>query len=310
MLSESTGSIGDTVHDTSSLTGATSDAGGTVTYTAYSNATCTTGARAAGVKTVTAGVVPNSDGLVFNSAGDFYWQAVYSGDSNNNGATSSCESEHLVIGKNSPSIATQLSASSAAIGATVHDSSTLTGATADAGGTVTYTAYSNDTCSTGARDAGTVTVSRRRRADSNGLQFNSAGDVLLAGRVQRRRQQQGRNERVLGRAARDRQERSDDRDDAVRHDRGDRRLGARLFEPEGATSDAGGTATYTVYTNNTCTESPRDAGTVTVSGGDVPDSNGLTFDHAGDYFWQVVYSGDANNGPPRARATPRTTSIS
>jgi hypothetical protein len=85
------------VHDSSTLTGATSNAGGTVTYTVYTNNTCTTGAQSAGTKTVTNGVVPNSDGVTFNSAGTFYWQAVYSGDANNNGATSTCTSEQLVI---------------------------------------------------------------------------------------------------------------------------------------------------------------------------------------------------------------------
>ena len=43
----------------------------------YNNNACTTGARDAGTKTVTGGVVPDSNGIVFDSAGDFYWQAVY-----------------------------------------------------------------------------------------------------------------------------------------------------------------------------------------------------------------------------------------
>ena len=35
----------------------------------------------------TAGAVPNSATVTFNTAGTYYWQAVYSGDANNNGAT-------------------------------------------------------------------------------------------------------------------------------------------------------------------------------------------------------------------------------
>src|SRR5258705_7333294 len=101
------------------------------------------------MKTVTNHLVPDSNGIQFNSAGDFFWQAVYSGDANNNGATSTCTEEHLVIAKNSPTIATTLSSSTGAIGDTVHDSSALTGATASAGGTVTYTVDTNNTCSTG-----------------------------------------------------------------------------------------------------------------------------------------------------------------
>src|SRR5262249_36506404 len=45
-------------------------------------------------------VVPDSNGVQFNQAGTFFWQAVYSGDANNNGATSACQSETLVIAPN------------------------------------------------------------------------------------------------------------------------------------------------------------------------------------------------------------------
>src|SRR5262249_52487528 len=149
----SSGAIGDTVHDSSTLTGATADAGGTVTYTVYSNDTCTTGARDAGTKAVTNGSVADSDGLAFNSAGTFYWQPVYSGDPTNKAATSSCKAAVPTIGKHTPPIAPPLSETTGAIGDPVHDSSTLSGATPTAGGTVTYTVYSNDTCTSGARDA-------------------------------------------------------------------------------------------------------------------------------------------------------------
>jgi hypothetical protein len=83
-LSDTTVSIGDTVHDSATLTGASGDAGGTVTYTVYSDNTCTQNPVDAGTKTVTNGNVPDSNGVTFNSAGTFFWQAVYSGDANNN----------------------------------------------------------------------------------------------------------------------------------------------------------------------------------------------------------------------------------
>jgi uncharacterized repeat protein (TIGR01451 family) len=70
---------------------------GTVTSTVYSDNACTLSPRDAGTKTVVDGVVPDSDTLTFNSAGTFYWQAVYSGDANNDAATSDCASEALVV---------------------------------------------------------------------------------------------------------------------------------------------------------------------------------------------------------------------
>jgi len=154
LLSTSAASIGDTVNDSASLTGATNDAGGTVTYTVYTDSSCTANARAAGTKTVTNGVVPNSNGLVFNSAGAFYWQAVYSGDANNQSATSPCTDEQLVVGKNQPSVVT-------AQNVIPNDTFTLSGATGNAGGSVTFWLYApgDTTCSGAVQLTQTVAVS-------------------------------------------------------------------------------------------------------------------------------------------------------
>jgi len=61
-----------------------------------------------------------------------------------------------------------------------------------------------------------------------------------------------------------------------------------------------GSATYTVYSDNACTQVYADAGTVTVTNGSVPDSNSVTFPTVGTYYWQVSYSGDANNNPAKS----------
>ena len=96
-LSKSRAEVGTSVHDSATLTGATATAGGTVTYTVYTNNTCSAGTQDAGTKTVAGGIVPDSNAITFNSAGTWYWQAVYSGDANNTGATSICTEETLVI---------------------------------------------------------------------------------------------------------------------------------------------------------------------------------------------------------------------
>src|SRR5436190_762058 len=93
-------------------------------------------------------------------------QAVYAGDDNNKTATSACTSEILTIGPNQPTIATTLSENSGALCDSVHDSCAPTRATANAGGSVSYTVYTNDTCSAGARDAGTKTVTNGVVPDS------------------------------------------------------------------------------------------------------------------------------------------------
>jgi hypothetical protein len=152
-LSDTTVNIGDTVHDSATLTGATADAGGTVTYTVYSDNSCTQNAVDAGTKTVTNGNVPDSDGVTFNSAGTFFWQAVYSGDANNNSATSDCTSEKLVVKPNTPGIST-------AQHLIPNDDATITGATSDAGGSITFDLFSpgDTTCSGTVAFTQTVTV--------------------------------------------------------------------------------------------------------------------------------------------------------
>jgi flagellin-like protein len=89
-------SIAPTKHamDTALLGGATNNAGGTVTYSWFNDGTC---GALGGTKTplpvvvVTNGVVPNSKPQNFSTAGYYSFQAVYSGDANNPGATSACE---------------------------------------------------------------------------------------------------------------------------------------------------------------------------------------------------------------------------
>lgn len=141
-LSDTSVEVGSSVHDSATLTGATSDAGGTVTYTVYTDDKCTQGAQGAGTKTVTNGVVPDSDAVTFNTAGDYYWQAAYSGDANNGSAKSTCTDEHLVVNKKKPSVSTAQTL-------LPNDSFTLSGATSGAGGTITFKLYSpsDATCS-------------------------------------------------------------------------------------------------------------------------------------------------------------------
>jgi hypothetical protein len=152
-LSATSVNVGTTVHDSATLTGATSDAAGTVTYTAYSNSSCTAGARDAGTVTVAGGIVPDSNALAFNSAGTFYWQAVYSGDTKNNGATSTCTDEQLVVNPLQPSAST-------AQNVKPNDAFTLSGGFSPTG-SITFSLYSpsDATCSGSPALTQTVTVS-------------------------------------------------------------------------------------------------------------------------------------------------------
>jgi hypothetical protein len=147
-LSDESIAIGDSIHDSATLTSATGDAGGSVTYTVYTDSSCSAPAVAGtdidaqpAAGTVAAGIVSDSGDVQFLHAGDFYWQAVYDGDANNNGATSVCSSEHLVVSPNEPGIGT-------AQNLLPNDDATISGATATAGGDVHFYLFNpeNPTC--------------------------------------------------------------------------------------------------------------------------------------------------------------------
>jgi hypothetical protein len=151
-LSATSVPVGTQVHDSAALSGATANAGGTAVYTVYTDSSCSLNATAAGTVTVVNGVVPDSNTLTFNSAGDYYWQVVYSGDANNNGATSVCTDEHLVVTKAKPS-------NSTAQTLLPNDAFTLTGGFSPTG-SITFNLYSpsDATCSGAPALTETVTV--------------------------------------------------------------------------------------------------------------------------------------------------------
>jgi uncharacterized repeat protein (TIGR01451 family) len=167
--------LGTSVHDTSTLTGATATAGGTVHYRVYSNATCTTLFSDAGTVPVVNGVPGNSLTVPFNTAGTYYWQADYSGDANNSSASSACNLETVSVGLTTPLISTNASASVVA-GGQIHDTATLAGGF-NPTGTITFRLYGpNDaTCATAPVFTSTVNVSGNGDYVSSAFTTSSAG---------------------------------------------------------------------------------------------------------------------------------------
>ena len=74
--------VGVAFHDSATLSGATVDAGGSVTYTLYSGTYPTGTLVDSDTETVTNGVVPNSKDFT-EAAGSYYFTVSYSGDANN-----------------------------------------------------------------------------------------------------------------------------------------------------------------------------------------------------------------------------------
>jgi hypothetical protein len=314
------------VYDTATLTGATSDAGGTVTYRLYTNATCTTlstsptlGATtaAAGVTVnVTNGIVPDSNTVTggsvsFTTGGTWYFQATYSGDVRNlvpaGGAKSLCTSEAVTI-KNNPSVSTTIkNASNVAIGNTeqsigvvLHDTATITGATATAGGTITYQLFNNATCST--LNGGLIatltpspnTVSGGVAPDSLTFTFNNAGTFYFYAVYSGDANNTGpvnsgcASEPVTIKP-----------NTPLPHSTPLVQI-MDTFSATGFTANATGSVVVGLYTNATCTARLAGTSDTTVAlstavGGAISGETTWVGVLAGTYYYKLSYAGDANN---------------
>jgi plastocyanin len=204
------------------------------------------------------------------------------------------------------------------IGTSVYDTATLNGATASAGGTVTYKLYSDDTCTTPATQPTldhTVTVTNAVVPNSNSITFNNAGtfyfQATYSGDLRNLVPAGGAKSACSSEVvvvdqntpsiATQVKKTTDDSNVA---NNGHVPIGTSVYDTAtltGATAGAGGTVNYKLYTNDTCTTAsttPALDQNVTVTNGSVPNSNSVTFNNAGTYFFQATYSGDANNAVP------------
>ena len=164
-----------------SLTGGTSTPAGSVAFSLCkvdSPGLCTTGGTSVGSTNLSGAAYPAtvvSPTAYVTSAGRYCWRAVFTGDSANGipGSSDSRASECFTVNPVTPSLATTASAS-VILGGAVSDSATIGGLAtqpanpvinltgtggAAAGGTITFTLFGPDNCTTVAYTSAAVTVS-------------------------------------------------------------------------------------------------------------------------------------------------------
>lgn len=90
--------IGSTLNDSATLTGGSNPAG-TITFRLFppSDSNCSGAPSYTQTVAVTSGTAATSPGFVIGTVGTWNWTAVYSGDANNNGATSPCGEEQILV---------------------------------------------------------------------------------------------------------------------------------------------------------------------------------------------------------------------
>ncbi len=146
---------GAAAYDTASVSGVSGfTPTGTVSYSYFANGTCSSTATSTQTVTLSGGIVPHSPSTASLGAGTYYFDATYSGDVNYSvSAPSGCES--FTVNKGTPPTSTTVFdantngpwSGNEVTGAAAYDTSTLTPTNGiNPTGTVTYSFFSNGTC--------------------------------------------------------------------------------------------------------------------------------------------------------------------
>ena len=292
-LTASTISVGGSTIDTVTFSEASTGAGGSVAYYFFAGSSCSGSGTQAGMNvTVQDGAAPDSASEQFGATGSYSWDAAYSGDSNNNPATSSCVT--LTVNPISVAVSTTLSASTINVGGTATDQATLLDATSNAGGTVAYYYFSGGSCSGTATQVGSaVTVTDGAPPASSSKQFTSPGtyswDATYSGDQNNGGSTSPCESLTVVKT-------SPVLTPSLSLTAAVAGEGVTDSAALGGGFQAGGTATYQYFLGGACAGSANAVGSpVAVTNGVVPDSPSQVFVSAGTYSWDVVYSGDSNN---------------
>ncbi len=297
---------------------------GAVAFELFSDSACatSTGVSGAGAISTTLGVsaASFSTGWIAPATGPHYWRASYPGDSNNNAFTAACgaANELLVVAPGSPVIVTQALPTTVNVGAAtvVSDSATFKETTTvPPTGSVGFTLYSNNTCTTPTGVSGSGVISTT--AGVSAASFSVLWTAPAIGTYYWRATYAGdanndgfttgcgdTNETIMVNVA-------PTAGNATRLTTllaGGGVSGGEISVPAGTpVTDsatitgssmglAGGTITYAVYADASCRDFVASAGTKNVIPGDVPSSDPITLNSTGHFFWRATYSGDARNG--------------
>jgi hypothetical protein len=314
---------GAAAYDTATVTGVPGFPDtGTVVYTFYTGTACA-GEGVAGGVTLSGGVIPNSSVTAPLAAGSYSFKAVYSGDVNYIGSTSSCAPFSVGL---APTATTQVVWDSInnvpwsgthVTGATAYDSASVAWVPGFTGtGSVTYSFYGNGSCSGKPTWTQTAGLTAGVAPNSNGTGSMPDGSysfvVSYSGDSNYLGSASVCKSMVVAKAATSTA--------GVVYDTatqspwtGAEYQGATAYDTSTVTGVPGytptGTLTYTYFTNSTCSGSPSSTQTVNLSGGNVPSSSSTAGLPASSFSYQAVYSGDADYLGSTGACEPFTTKL-
>jgi hypothetical protein len=292
--------IGAAIKDTATLSGGFSHTG-QIVFKAFGpgDATCAnTPAFTFTVNSVQAAVASYESGnFTPATAGTYRWTAEYSGDANNNGATSACNAPNETSTVSQAITGLSSTATSGAVGAAIKDTATLSGGVSPTG-TLTFKAFGpNDaTCAETAAYTNTVTVAGNAQYGSGDFATSQAGTyrwtVSYSGDANNTAATSPCNAlnetSTVGKAS-----------PAISTTATNATVGGAIKDTATIASGVspGGTVTFKAFGPNdaTCSTTAAYTKTVTVAGNGSYGSENFTPATVGTYRWTAEYSGDADN---------------
>jgi hypothetical protein len=176
LVSDDSITIGSSVTDTATLSGGVNPTG-TITFTVFGpdNATCSGAGTVVSTETVTGNGPYTSDPFTPGAPGTYRWIASYSGDGNNEAATTACNDpgETVVVSKAAPTMAT-------APNVLPNDKATLSGLVNPSGGTITFDLYLTADCSDTPTTFGPFDVNANGTFESNNTTVLVTADTVVS----------------------------------------------------------------------------------------------------------------------------------
>ena len=295
----------------------TGTSAGTITVELFapSSPTCTGDAVYTDTLTATTGngSYTTTGGPTANGAGVWHWTAVYSGDANNQGATSGCSAEPVTIAKATPGISTTPQPTSGTLGSTaLNDKVTLSGlvdpVTDTSAGTITVDLYppSSPTCTGDAAftDVIPATAGDGSYATTGGPMADAAGvwhwTAVYSGDVNNQTASSACTAEpvTIAKATPGISTTPQPAGGTVGSTTlNDKVTLSGLVHP--VTGPSAGTITVALFapSSPSCTGDPvfTDVLTAATGDGSYTTTGGPTANGAGIWHWTAVYSGDANN---------------
>ena len=297
----SNATLGGAIHDTATISGGVNPTG-TITFKAYAPGDTTCSATTPAFTSSPIAVIKNgsyeSGSFTPGSLGEYRWAFVYSGDANNNGATSACNTanETSTVGKATPGLSTN--ASSTVFGGQIHDTATLSGGVSPTG-TITFRVFApgDTTCATALGSSNATVI-------QNGSYESAAFTAPAAGAYRWTAVYSGdtNNNEVSGACNAANETSSVSKaTPSISTNATDAAIGGEIHDTATFTGGVtpGGTIVFKAYApgDTTCsaTTPAFTSSPIAVIKNGSYESGAYTPGTAGEYRWTATYSGDANN---------------